>query len=78
MKNTKLKEFVDFAFSLKEMKEVTEKGFPIPTEIVFKLNKVTHESLQKEVLKEKNLPLTDFSDEFDVEIYNINFKFISK
>ena len=43
VKNTSLKEFIDFALSLKEMKEVKEKGFPelnglskaIPTAISF-------------------------------------------
>jgi len=76
-KITTLKEFVDFAFSLKEMDEV-KKGFPIPTTLTFTIEKKNHESLQKEILKEKNMPLTDFVDEFELELYGILFKFLSK
>lgn len=76
-KLTTLKEFVDFAFSLKEMEEV-KKGFPIPTSLTFTIEKKNHESLQKEILKEKNMPLMDFVDEFELELYGILFKFISK
>jgi hypothetical protein len=76
-KITTLKEFVDFAFSLKEMEEV-KKGFPIPTSLTFTIEKKNHESLQKEILKEKNMPLMDFVDEFELELYGILFKFISK
>ena len=76
-KITTLKEFVDFAFSLKEMEEV-KKGFPIPTSLTFTIEKKNHESLQKEILKEKNMPLMDFVDEFELELYGILFKFVSK
>jgi hypothetical protein len=76
-KLTTLKEFVDFAFSLKEMEEV-KKGFPIPISLTFTIEKKNHESLQKEILKEKNMPLMDFVDEFELELYGILFKFISK
>lgn len=72
-----LKEYVDFAFSLKEMDE-TKKGFPIPSLILFSLDKRNHESLQKEILREKNMPMMDLVDEFEVELYGIIFKFISK
>lgn len=72
-----LKEFVDFAISLKEMDEV-KNGFPIPKAITYYLGKTNHESIQKEIMKEKNLPLYDFVDEFEVELYGINFKFIVK
>lgn len=72
-----LKEYVDFAFSLKEMEEV-KKGFPIPTTITFSLDKKNHESLQKEILREKNMPMMDLVDEFELELYNILFKFVSK
>jgi len=72
-----LKEYVDFAVSLKEMEEV-KKGFPIPSGITFTLDKRNHESLQKEILKQKNMPMMDLADEFEVELYGIIFKFISK
>jgi len=71
------KEYVDFAFSLKEMEEV-KKGFPIPKSITFKLDKKNHESLQKEILREKNMPMVDLVDEFEVVLYEILFKFESK
>jgi hypothetical protein len=74
---TTLKEFVDFAFSLKEMDEV-KKGFPIPASLTFTIEKKNHESLQKEILREKNMPLNDFVDEFELELYGILFKFLSK
>lgn len=79
-RNVALKEFVDFAFSLKEMQEVKEKGFPIPKMLTFYVSKKNHESLQVEILKQKNLPITDIdvNEEFDVEFYGINFKFLSK
>jgi hypothetical protein len=72
-----LKEFVDFAISLKEMDEV-KNGFPVPKSITYFLGKANHESIQKEILKEKNMPLYDFVDDFEVELYGINFKFIVK
>lgn len=76
---TTLKEFIDFAYSLKEMEEVKKRGFPIPTTITYTLDRRNHESLQKEILKEKNMPLTDqFSDEFELELYGITFKFLRK
>lgn len=73
-----LKEFVDFAYSLTEMKEVKEEGFKIPTSITYSLSKLNHNLLQKEILKEKNItPIeSEFSEEFEVEIYGITFKFI--
>lgn len=72
-----LKEFVDFAFSLKEMEEV-KKGFPIPKSMVFNLDKKNHEALQKEVLREKNMPMMDLVNEFEVILYDIVFRFIVK
>jgi len=78
LKNTTLKEFVDFAFSLTEMEEVKEKGFPIPKAMTFSLDKKNHEALQKEVLREKNMPMNDIVNEFDIELYGIKFKFLIK
>ena len=72
-----LKEYVDFAFSIKEMEEV-KKGFPVPKSITFNLDKRNHEALQKEILREKNMPITDLVDEFEVILYEIVFKFTSK
>jgi len=73
-----LKEFIDFAYSLKEMEEVVKSGFPIPTTITYKVSKKNHESLQKEILKEKKMSIEEFSDDFDVEFYGITFKFLIK
>jgi hypothetical protein len=76
-KITNLKEFVDFAFSLKEMEEV-KKGFPLPTSVIFTLEKRNHENLQKEIIKEKKLSTIELVDEFELNLYDINFKFLSK
>lgn len=76
---TTLKEFIDFAYSLREMDEVKKKGFPIPVTMTYVLDKLNHDSLQKEILKEKNMPLTDqINDEFELELYGITFKFLKK
>jgi len=72
-----LKEYVDFAISLKEMEEV-KKGFPIPKSIIFALDKKNHEILQVEILRQKNMPMIDLVDEFEVVLYDIIFKFILK
>jgi len=72
-----LKEYVDFAISLKEMEEV-KKGFPIPNSITFALDKKNHEVLQVEILRQKNIPMVDLADEFEVVLYDITFKFILK
>jgi hypothetical protein len=72
-----LKEYVDFAFSIKEMEEV-KKGFPVPKSITFTLDKRNHEALQTEILREKNMPITDLVDEFEVILYEIVFKFTTK
>lgn len=78
VKNTNLKEFIDFALSLKEMKEVKEKGFPVPDTIIYTLDRRGLDFLQKEILKEKNMSSANMSDEFEVDLYGINFKFILK
>ena len=70
-----LKEYFDFAISLKEMDEV-KKGFPIPSAITFTLDKKNHEALQIEILRQKNMPMMDLVDEFEVELYDVIFKFI--
>ena len=82
MKNTvlfrinTLKEFVDFATSLKEMEEVKTGKFPLPINITYKLDSNNHKSLQKEILEQKKLPTDVLYDEFELELYGITFKFI--
>jgi hypothetical protein len=74
-KMTTFKEFVDFAFSLREMEEVKVNKFPLPKSLTYILSKNNHESLQREVLAEKKMSVTELSDEFDIVLYGINFKF---
>ena len=76
LKTTTLKEFVDFAFSIKEMEEVKNNGFPIPQSLTFKLDERNHQSLQKEILKQKNMPIENLVDEFETEMYGITFIFV--
>ena len=77
----KLKNFVDFAYTLVNMDEVQKNIFPVPKEITYILDESTHENIEKEVLEQKGITkedivgLTNF-DEFDVEIFDINFKFV--
>jgi hypothetical protein len=77
-KKNGLKEFVDFAFSIKEMKEVKENNFPIPNTLIFNLDKSTHEKLQLDIVKEKRMTLDEFVDEFELELYGITFIFSLK
>lgn len=77
-KNTSLKEFVDFAFSIKEMDEVKNNKFPIPNTLIFNLNKDNLEKLQLEIVKEKRMSLNEFVDEFELELYGITFIFTLK
>jgi hypothetical protein len=76
-KKTTLKEFVDFAFTLKEMEEVKKDNFPVPTSVTYSLDKTNLEYIQREVLKEKQIS-GNFSEEFEIELYGITFKFVSK
>lgn len=78
IKNTSLKEFVDFAFSIKEMDEVKNNTFPIPNTLIFNLNKDNLEKLQLEIVKEKRMSLNEFVDEFELELYGITFIFTLK
>ncbi|MFN7656278.1 MAG: hypothetical protein ACK5OW_00645 [bacterium] len=75
-KTNSLKEFVDFATSLKEMEEVKAGKFPLPFGITYKLDSINHDNLQKEILKQKKLPTDVLYDEFELELYGITFKFI--
>lgn len=75
-KTNSLKEFVDFATSLKEMEEVKSGKFPLPKLMIYKLDPVNHKHIQTEVLKQKKLPTDVLSDEFELELYGISFKFV--
>ena len=50
----------------------------MPKSIIFSLDKRNHEALQKEILREKNMPMMDLVDEFEVVLYEIVFKFTTK
>jgi|688.fasta_scaffold2556460_2 hypothetical protein len=75
-KTNSLKEFVDFATSLKEMEEVKAGKFPLPSSIIYKLDPINHRELQKQILTQKKLPTDILYDEFELELYGITFKFI--
>ena len=75
-KTNSLKEFVDFATSLKEMEEVKAGKFPLPKLMIYKLDAINHKHLQTEVLKLKKLPTDVLSEEFELELYGITFKFV--
>jgi len=74
---TNLKEYIDFALTLKEMEEVKEGKFPLPSEITFKLNEFEHAALQTQAHDAKGLTREEFTHktEFVVEILDIDFKF---
>jgi|32_taG_2_1085360.scaffolds.fasta_scaffold00081_8 hypothetical protein len=71
-----LKNFVDFAYSLKNMDEVRDGVFIVPKELVFELDENTHDKIEGEVLQQKGLTRSEKSDEFRVSILGVNFKFI--
>ena len=74
----KLKNFVDFAYTLVNMDEVQKNIFPVPKEITYILDESIHEDIEKEVLEQKGIDEKDFTNlnEFEVEIFDINFKFV--
>jgi hypothetical protein len=76
LKPITLKEFVEFAFSLKEMEEVKVNGFPIPKSLTFVLDERNHKSLQTEILTKKEIPTEELVDVFEMEMYGINFIFV--
>jgi hypothetical protein len=74
-----LKSFVDFAYSMANMEEVKSGKFILPKELVFDLNKNLHTEVHKEIQREKNQNSNiDLNQEFEVEIFGINFKFLEK
>lgn len=71
-----LKNFVDFAYSLTNMDEVKDGVFQLPKEITFDLGKEKHIKIHKEIKKEKGFnDYLNLEQEFDVEIFDINFRF---
>lgn len=76
LKPITLKEFAEFAFSLKEMEEVKKNGFPVPEMITFKLDDRNHKALQKEILEKKEMSTEELADVFEMEMYGITFIFI--
>jgi len=72
-----LKNFVDFAYSLTNMDEVTNGIFKLPKEIVFELDKTQHMRIEKEVLQQKGIIDNNitYSNDFDVRIFDIIFRF---
>lgn len=71
-----LKNFVDFAYSMVNMDEVKNGNFVLPKEMIFDLNPSTHREIHKEIMNEvKVYQKNDLDKEFEVEIFDINFKF---
>jgi hypothetical protein len=75
---TNLKDYIDFAVTLTEMEEVKSGKFPLPSEISFRVDKIEHLNLQMQAHQAKGLSKDEFEskNEFTVEIFNIEFKFI--
>ncbi len=73
-----LKNFIDFAYSMTNMDEVKSGKFILPTEIVFNLKKGDIGELHKEIKNEKKeFNYDNLDQDFDVDIFGINFKFKS-
>jgi len=73
-----LKNFIDFAYSMTNMDEVKSGKFILPREIVFNLNKRDISTLHKEIKNEKKeFNYENLDQDFDVDIFGINFKFKS-
>lgn len=73
-----LKDYIDFAITLREMEEVKENKFHLPKEITFSLNNLEHITVQTQAHEAKGLELSSFEskDEFVVTILDIDFKFV--
>ena len=73
-----LKNFIDFAYSMTNMDEVKSGKFILPKEIIFNLNKRDIGTLHKEIKNEKKeFNYENLDQDFDVDIFGINFKFKS-
>ena len=71
-----LKNFIDFAYSMVNMEEVKSGKFKLPKEIVYELDSRTIERLHKEIKNEKKeFNYENLNQDFDVDIFGINFKF---
>lgn len=71
-----LKNFIDFAYSMVNMDEVKNGNFILPSEMVFDLDVTTHRQIHKEIRDEKyDYKNIDLDTEFEVDIFDINFKF---
>ncbi len=74
-----LKNFVDFAYSMANMDEVKDGVFKLPEEMVFKLDKKSHAVVHEKIKREKgDFDFNNLEQEFNVDIFGINFKFISE
>lgn len=72
-----LKNFVDFAYSMVNMEEVQNGSFSLPKEMVFNLNKNDHIRVHKKIKTEKgDQNLENLEQDFEVAIFDINFKFV--
>jgi len=72
-----LKNFVDFAYSMVNMDEVRDGVFKIPKEVIFNLDKKSHVRVHEKIKREKgDLDFNNLEQEFNVDIFDINFKFI--
>lgn len=73
-----LKNFVDFAYSLVNMSEIKDGVFIKPNEMVFVLDDKTHKKIHVEIKKQKgDSNMEDISDTFEVDIFGVNFKFLT-
>ena len=72
-----LKNFVDFAYSMVNMDEVKSGKFILPKEVVFDLGKEDHIDVHKEIKEQKKeYNYENLNQEFDIEIFGMNFKFL--
>lgn len=73
-----IREYIKFTLSLTEMDEVKENKFPLPKEIIFSLDEISHGALQTQIHDSKGLKKEDFKheDEFTISIYGVDLKFI--
>lgn len=74
-----LKKFVDFAYSMTKMEEVVKGEFLLPKELIFELEENEHIKIHKRIKEEKNdYDYSNIKQEFDVTIFDINFRFKPK
>jgi hypothetical protein len=73
----RLKDYVDFVTSLVEMDEVKNGKFVLPINMDFKLSRLNHRELQKEVLgiKEQEIIKNNLVEPFEVDILGVTLRF---